>query len=159
MQRDQRAKKAEDTASKLSSHLCTPKVAQLLQEPLSAAPKAARQAVLGEFGNYLQWLLKGLPESASNETNKAAAVTLLGGLLRHQAVHSAGEVLKWLQQDPQLLAAAMQSYRGQKLEHDSLEGVWCVGIKLMAKFGSCCSTAAWQAAAAPAGLLLSWRSA
>uniref|UniRef100_A0A383WED8 MYND-type domain-containing protein n=1 Tax=Tetradesmus obliquus TaxID=3088 RepID=A0A383WED8_TETOB len=142
MQRDQRAKKAEDTASKLSSLLCTHKVAQLLQEPLSAAPKAARQAVLGEFGSCLQWLLKGLPESASNETNKAAAIKLLGGLLLHQAVHSAGGVLEWLQQDPQQLAAAMQSYRGQKLEHDSLEGVWCVGMKLMAKFGEllfdCC---------------------
>jgi hypothetical protein len=106
---------AEDAASKLSSLVRSSKVAQLLQRPLPAQPTAAHQAVLASCSNGLLQLLRALPDKlcrSGSPTASEASIQLLDSVLRHQAVHCAGVLLWWLQQQPQQLVAALQRPTG-----------------------------------------------
>lgn len=96
----QRAKKAEDAASKLSSLVARPQVVQLLQRPLAGEPTATQQAVLAICSSGLHQLTLVLPTTPKNDSERAALVQLLRGVLRHQPVHSVGLLLVWLQQQP-----------------------------------------------------------
>jgi hypothetical protein len=97
MRPNQRVSQAEDVASKLSSLVRSPRVVQLLQGPLPTQPTAAQQAVLASCSSGLLQLLRALPEPPDNTADTAATIQVLSGVLRHQAVHSTGVLLSWLQ--------------------------------------------------------------
>lgn len=125
----QRAKQAEDAASKLGSLVRSPQVAQLLQQPLPAQPAAEQKAVLADINSNLQQLYEKLPANP-NTNSERAAMQLLRGVLHQEAVRSIGVLQVWLQQQPQQLVAALQSY---DLQLGTIEGAWYAGMHVMCR--------------------------
>lgn len=126
----QRAKQAEDAASKLGSLVRSPQVAQLLQQPLPAQPAAEQKAVLADINSNLQQLYKKLPANPNTNSERAATVQLLRGVLHQEAVRSIGVLQVWLQQQPQRLVTALQSY---DLQLGTIEGAWYAGMHVMCR--------------------------
>jgi hypothetical protein len=144
MPRAQCLKPAEDAARKLSSLVCSPKVVHLLQQPLPAQLAAAHQAVIASCSIGLQQLFQALPTLPASHASGGTAAVLqsLRGVLRHQAAHSAGVLLAWLQQQPQRLAAALHKRRNDQLQPNTIEGLWFVGMDVMCKLAAflvCCT--------------------
>lgn len=104
----------------------SPEVVQLLQQPLLALPTQAQLGVLASTSSALEELLAALAEVPSSESSRAASVQLLGGVLRQQAVHSAGVLLMWLHQQPQQLCA-IDSFFSNPWQPGSIVGAYCIG--------------------------------
>jgi hypothetical protein len=129
MRRAQRSNQAEDAASKLSSLLRSTQVAQLLQHPLPAQPTVLQKAVLSSCSNSLLQLHTALPETPNNSSSRSALLQQLSGVLRHQAVHSTGLLLAWMQQQPQQLVAAL---RYSEDEHAAImQRLWPTGVQVV----------------------------
>lgn len=127
----QRVKRAEDAASKLSRLVRSPQVVQLLQRPPPAQPTAAQQSVLVSYSKSLATLYTALPaDGPNNDAGRAVVAQLLRAVLRHQPAQSAGLLMVWTQQQPQQLAAMLQSH-GLKPQHGTIHGVWVIGTSLV----------------------------
>jgi hypothetical protein len=127
----QRVKQAEEAASKLSSLVHSSRVTQLLQQPLPAQPTAAQQAVLASCSKSVQQLLTFLPQHTDSSLRIAVLLQLLRGVLRHQAVHSAGLLLAWLQQQPQQLAAALLGCNPRLEATVIMQSLWLTALNLV----------------------------
>lgn len=140
----QRARQAEDAASKLSSLVRSPQVAQLLQQPVPAQPTAAQRAVLASCSSRLDLLYRAMPASLSSSSSGTEAfVQMLRRALGQQPTHSAGVLLAWLQQQPQQLAAALQGVLSIGVQPGTTEAVWCIGMQAVARLAEllldCCA--------------------
>jgi hypothetical protein len=95
--------------------LRSPKIAQLLQHtPPYRSVSAQQQRVMTQLSSAL---LARLPK----EEHEITAWQLAPVVLKHQAAHSIGILLTWVQQQPEQLAAAMQ--RGER-QAQALTRIW-----------------------------------
>jgi hypothetical protein len=128
MQPALQTKQVEDAAIDLNSLVCSPRIERLLQRPLPARPTAAQQAALASCSDALRKLVMSLPQDFRNILDKGAMLALISSVLQHQAAYNIGVLLAWLQQQPQQLAAALQS---EGMRAASVQNCWCGGMLVL----------------------------
>jgi hypothetical protein len=119
-------------------------VAQLLQQAPPGSASAEQQRLMTQICSAVRALAASIPQDSAS----AADAQLSSGLLHHQAAHSVGVLLTWVQQRPEQLAAPLQ-HAGVSVQANTPEGIWIVCIDVLSTlFGLCQptakSTVAWS---------------